>query len=419
MARTDTLPHFLTDVADAIREKTGSQALIQASSFDTEISNISGGGSVAEAFEKDVNFYDHTGFIWYSYTTSEFLALESMPANPSIDGLTAQGWNWSFADAKDYVQKYSKLDIGQMYKTSDNSIKVYIRLNDGKLSPTLIINVQGTATIDWGDNSEINTISGYNIVQGQFTGHTYSKGGDYVIKVTPADSNVKFGLQGTSNGRNIICGGNDNVVNNRAYNNSVYKIEMGDNVERYSDNCFTNLTSLESVTLSRGVTSLPQKIGYYVNRIKCFVIPDTVTSLGDYFCASQPGIKKVIMNNNVTTLPAYMFSSTQYLSSIIIPSSVTTLSNGTFYNIFTISSVIVPKRVMTIGDYTFGTMNSLMLLDFSNHEQIPTISNTTFQNLNSDAKIIVPDDLYDDWIVASNWSTYASQIISKSNYYTL
>lgn len=44
MARTDTLPHFLTDVADAIREKTGESGVIQASAFDTAISNIPSGG---------------------------------------------------------------------------------------------------------------------------------------------------------------------------------------------------------------------------------------------------------------------------------------------------------------------------------------------------------------------------------------
>lgn len=48
MARTDTLPHFLTDVADAIRTKTGSSETIQASSFDTEIANISGGAPYTE-----------------------------------------------------------------------------------------------------------------------------------------------------------------------------------------------------------------------------------------------------------------------------------------------------------------------------------------------------------------------------------
>lgn len=44
MARTNTLGNFLTDVADAIRTKTGSQEPIQASSFDTEIESIPSGG---------------------------------------------------------------------------------------------------------------------------------------------------------------------------------------------------------------------------------------------------------------------------------------------------------------------------------------------------------------------------------------
>ena len=44
MARTDTLGHFLTDVADAIREKKGSSDTIQASDFDTEIENLPSSG---------------------------------------------------------------------------------------------------------------------------------------------------------------------------------------------------------------------------------------------------------------------------------------------------------------------------------------------------------------------------------------
>ena len=56
MARIDSLGHFLTDVADAIRNKKGSSGTIQASSFDTEIASIpSGGGGAVE--KKDINFY--------------------------------------------------------------------------------------------------------------------------------------------------------------------------------------------------------------------------------------------------------------------------------------------------------------------------------------------------------------------------
>ena len=44
MARTDNLNNFLTDVATAIRTKSGTSGTIQASAFDTAISNIPSGG---------------------------------------------------------------------------------------------------------------------------------------------------------------------------------------------------------------------------------------------------------------------------------------------------------------------------------------------------------------------------------------
>ena len=48
MARTDTLGNFLTDVADAIREKKGTTDTILASNFDTEIESIEGGVDINE-----------------------------------------------------------------------------------------------------------------------------------------------------------------------------------------------------------------------------------------------------------------------------------------------------------------------------------------------------------------------------------
>lgn len=57
MARIDTLGNFLTDVADAIREKGGTSEPIQASDFDTEIANLpSGGGAdLSDYFEPTIS----------------------------------------------------------------------------------------------------------------------------------------------------------------------------------------------------------------------------------------------------------------------------------------------------------------------------------------------------------------------------
>ena len=52
MARTDTLNNFLTDVAEAIREKEGTTEVIPASEFDTRISNLSGEEDLTEVLDE-------------------------------------------------------------------------------------------------------------------------------------------------------------------------------------------------------------------------------------------------------------------------------------------------------------------------------------------------------------------------------
>ena len=62
MARTDTLGNFLTDVADAIREKKGTTDTILASNFDTEIESIETGGGSTVTKGIIINEFDENGY---------------------------------------------------------------------------------------------------------------------------------------------------------------------------------------------------------------------------------------------------------------------------------------------------------------------------------------------------------------------
>lgn len=53
MARIDTLANFLTDVAAAIKNKTGNTGTIKPADFDTEIASIQGGGGEEPVIEPD------------------------------------------------------------------------------------------------------------------------------------------------------------------------------------------------------------------------------------------------------------------------------------------------------------------------------------------------------------------------------
>jgi hypothetical protein len=55
--------------------------------------------------------------------------------------------------------------------------------------------------------------------------------------------------------------------------------------------------------------------------------------------------------------------------------------------------------------------------DLSQATAVPSLANTNaFSGIPSDCKIIVPDALYDTWIAAPNWSSYASQIVKDSEF---
>ena len=115
----------LTTVANAIRTKGGTSASLSfPSGFVSAINDITTEPVSVEM--KDVNFFDYEGTVLYSYTAAEFANLSELPSNPIHTGLTAQGWNWTLSDAKSFVASYGKLNIGQMYITSDGKTRLYI-----------------------------------------------------------------------------------------------------------------------------------------------------------------------------------------------------------------------------------------------------------------------------------------------------
>ena len=97
-------------------------------------------------------------------------------------------------------------------------------------------------------------------------------------------------------------------------------------------------------------------------------------------------------------------------------SSGSIISNSTRAYSNMLRKVEIGNGVTSIGASAFYLCSSVVFYDFSTHEFVPTIASNTFTNIASDCKIIVPDSLYDEWIAASNWSTYASKIVKASEY---
>lgn len=369
--------------------------------FARSISGGGGGGGQSVA-RSDVNFFDYDGTVVDSYTASEFVALTALPSNPSHEGLTAQGWNWSLADAKAYVAKYGKLNIGQMYKTSDGALRLYIRLEEGRLSPVLGLCPNGTLTVDWGDGSVTETMTGSSTSTLVYLGHTYATAGDYVISAFPsAGSEIGFGNRNSSS--TILCKSqNDSANDRRIYLNAICKVEIPDSITSIGMYAFAYCPCLSSVTIPSSYTSIGAYAFYSCYRLSVTNIPGMVTSIGTAAFSYCSNLSSVTIPDTVASIGNNAFSYCYDLSSVTIPDSVTNIGSNAFQNGYNFSSVIIPDNVASIGSSAFAYCYGLGFIKFTSTNP-PTIANSSaWASVPIDCVIYVPAGYLEDYEDATN-----------------
>ena len=196
---------------------------------------------------------------------------------------------------------------------------------------------------------------------------------------------------------------------------SLTSVILPDGVTSIGDYAFYGCGALKSAILPNGIKRIANSAFQSCYSLTSVIIPDGVTSIDGsafYDCGS---LTSVIIPNGVTNIGSSAFYGCNSLTSIIIPDSVTSIFKYAFYNCGSLTSIIIPDSVTSIGNSVFYGCFSLTKYDFSQCTAVPTLSNkNAFSGINKIAKIIVPDSLYDEWIAATNWSTYADYIYKAS-----
>ena len=348
--------------------------------------NVSSGGDSSKP-SNNVNFYDYDGTITNSYTKDEFLALSALPGNPSHDGLTAQGWNYSLADAQAYVTKYGKLNVGQMYTTTSGATEIDIELTEGRITPTLGICPKGTVGIDWGDGST-GSVSGSSLTTLVNTRHAYPAPGKYTIKLTGT-----FGIVGNATYGSQLLWDQKTSANstNRTYQNAVKAIRIGNGVTPIGSSAFSSCCSLSSVTIPESVTSIGNSAFSNCSSLGAVTIPEGVTSIANNEFQNCYSLNAVTIPEGVTSIGTSAFQYCYSLDSVTIPEGVTSIANNEFQNCSSLGAVTIPESVTSIGTSAFQNCYSLGAVTIP--DSVTSIDGLAFQSCYSLDSVTIPENV--------------------------
>lgn len=417
MAEYIVTDNELTSIADAIRAKSGtSESLAFPNGFINVIDAIetSEGGSESRkdlTEPKDVDFIDFDGRLLYSYTASEFLALTELPPNPSYPGLTAQGWNWTLADAKEYVNDIGGLVIGQLYLPNDGATHISITIdtdcpvNNRNFSIAFKSSTSNNVTIDW-DDGTIETVGSTSTT---LYPHSYISSGDYDIKIIVNSGNII--LNGDA------AGGNPTAYGPLYYMGlSIKSIMFGNGISELGRYAFRNAYNLKMVTLPNYAISFNYS-PFYETGLTCLVTPDNTQAI-DNACFGSMHLAKYVSLSKTTSVLSGKGGNLWYgnsnIKKVYIPPAITYLTSGAIGTCYNLKKIIIPSWITIVGTLAFSQMTGCLEYHFQPTVP-PTLSGTNaFSGIQTNAVIYVPysadHSILEAYKTATNWSTYADKI---------
>lgn len=153
------------------------------------------------------------------------------------------------------------------------------------------------------------------------------------------------------------------------YNNTVENLSLGETVKWNGSGQFSGCSKLTNISISNGITSIPEGCFRECSSINNVILPDSVTELGESVFSGCTSLKNITLSKNLKAVPSYCFSKCAF-ESFLIPddSAIETLGNALFQNCGNLTSVYIGNNVKTIGSGCFYGANSLATIRINQKE---------------------------------------------------
>ena len=262
-------------------------------------------------------------------------------------------------------------------------------------------------------------------------GVKYSKDGRKLLKV----SGELSGAYSVKEGTRIIC---DSAF---SFCDSLSEIVIPSSVTSIGDSAFYSCSSLKYISIPKSVICLngnpfaewdgkleclspnfvyeddvlfnkdkSRIISFRNQNIKSYVIPSSVTSIGDGAFSFCDSLLEIVIPSSVTSIGDGTFSFCDSLSEIVIPSSVTSIGDSAFSYCSSLSEIVIPSSVTSIGDGAFYSCSSLKYISIP--KSVICLNGNPFAKWKGKLEYLSPNFVYEDDVL---FNKDKSKIISFRN----
>lgn len=204
-------------------------------------------------------------------------------------------------------------------------------------------------------------------------------------------------------------------------------VVLPEGIIRINNDAFRECASLESINIPESVTTISNRIFYDCKALQTIGIHKNISAIRNdafYRCNSLQSINvdsnnavfssengvlfnkdkdslitypagkqdvKYVIPNTVTTIGQYAFGYAEKLEIIDIPDTVTTIEGSAFYGCKLLDNIVIPNSVSVMKDYVFGSCTSLKNIKIS--EKITNIGKSTFDNCKALTGLTLPNNI--------------------------
>ena len=151
------------------------------------------------------------------------------------------------------------------------------------------------------------------------------------------------------------------------------------------------LSGCQFTIIPNGVTSIGDYAFCYCYGLTSMEIPNSVTSIGRSAFDGCSSLTSVVIGNSVSVIDFFAFMNCTSLTSVKIPNSVTHIRDSSFAECTSLTSVELPNDLLYFGSWAFADCTSLTSVKIPN--SVTTIEESTFNGCSSLTSIEIPNSV--------------------------